>query len=96
MAAAKELLYRGKPLRRHENTIIYGDPAEKYFVVMKILETDRIKDLDVATKVEVSLERSDANISDRNRVEKRSEKKSLYSAMDLGAVWLERALASAE
>ena len=93
MAAAKELTYRGKPLRRHENTIIYGDPAEKYLIVMKILETDKIKDLDVATKVEVSLEKTEEGLSGRNRVEKRSEKKSLYSAMDLGAVWLERALA---
>lgn len=94
MAAVKELIYRGKPLRRHENTIIYGDPAEKYLVVMKILETDKIKDLEVATRVEVSLEKTAADFGSRSRVEKRSEKKSLYSAMDLGSIWLERALAS--
>lgn len=93
MAAVKELVYRGKPLRRHENTIVYGDPAERYIIVMKVLETDKIKDLDVATKVEVSLQRTDSGLSGRSRVEKKSEKKSLYSAMDLGAVWLERALA---
>lgn len=93
MAAVKELVYRGKPLRRHENTIVYGDPAERYIIVMKVLETDKIKDLDVATKVEVSLQRTDSGLFGRSRVEKKSEKKSLYSAMDLGAVWLERALA---
>lgn len=96
MAAAKELLYRGKPLRRYEDTVIYGNPDDRYFVVMKILETNKIKDLDVATKVEVSLERTEAGASGRSRVEKKSEKKSLYSAMDLGSVWLERALASAQ
>lgn len=93
MAAVKELVYRGKPLRRHEDTIIYGDPAEKYIIVMRVLETNKLKDLDVATKVEVSLQKTDPGISGRSRVEKKSEKKSLYSAMDLGAVWLERALA---
>lgn len=93
MAAVKELVYRGKPLRRHENTIVYGDPGEKYIIVMKVLETNKIKDLDVATKVEVSLQKTDPGLSDRSRIEKKSEKKSLYSAMDLGAVWLERALA---
>ncbi|MGI6463331.1 MAG: hypothetical protein GYA88_00070 [Clostridiales bacterium] len=93
MATVEGLTYRGKPLRRHENTVVYGDPSERHIIVMKILETGKINNLEVATKVEVSLEKTDANLSNRSRVERRSEKKSLYSAMNLGAIWLERALA---
>ena len=48
----------------------------------------------MATKVSVSLQLTDPSIKTRDRVVKKSEKDSLYSAIDVAAVWLERALAS--
>ena len=50
--------------------------------------------LDVATKVSVQLQMTDPSIKSRDRVVKKSEKESLYAAMDVAAVWLERALSS--
>lgn len=91
---AKALEYKGHPLQRKDNIIYYGSFADKYIIMMQILETKKVKDLDVGTKVSVQLQLTDPSIKSRDRVVKKSEKDSLYSAMDVAAVWLERALAS--
>ncbi|MBR2702708.1 MAG: hypothetical protein IKE47_00910, partial [Oscillospiraceae bacterium] len=59
-----------------------------------ILETKKVKDLDVATKVSVQLQLTDDSVKSRDRIVKKTEKDSLYTAIDVAAVWLERALAS--
>ncbi|MBE6964074.1 MAG: hypothetical protein E7443_05715 [Ruminococcaceae bacterium] len=87
------LIYKGHPLRRIDNLIYYGTMAEKYIIMMQILETKKEQDLDVATKVSVQLQLTDPNLKSRDRVVKKSEKSSLYAAMDVAAIWLERALA---
>ena len=30
------LMYKGKPLTRSENTLYYGDPSEKYILMLQI------------------------------------------------------------
>ncbi|NLM83285.1 MAG: hypothetical protein GX189_01055 [Clostridiales bacterium] len=89
-----QLEYKGFPLRRKDNLIYYGSMADKYIIMMQIVETKKVKDLDVATKVIVQLQLTDPNLKSRDRVVKKSEKPSLYAAMDVAAVWLERALAA--
>ncbi len=91
---AKTLVYKGHPLQRKDNIIYYGSFADKYIIMMQILETKQVKDLDVASKVSVQLQLTDPSIKSRDRVVKKAEKESLYSAIDVAAVWLERALAS--
>ena len=91
---AKILEYKGHPLQRKDNIIYYGSFADKYITMMQILETKKVQDLDVATKVSVQLQLTDASIKSRDRVVKKSEKDGLYAAIDVAAVWLERALAS--
>ena len=44
------------------------------------------------TKVSIQLQLTDPDLRSRDRVVKKSEKDSLYAAMDIGAIWLERAL----
>ena len=63
-------------------------------IMMQILDTKKVKDLDVATKVSVQLQLTDASVKSRDRIVKKTEKDSLYSAIDVAAVWLERALAA--
>lgn len=87
-----KLEYKGHPLQRKDNFIYYGSFADKYIVMMQILETKKVKDLDVATKVSVQLQLTDPTVKSRDRVVKKSEKDSLYTAIDVGAVWLDRAL----
>ncbi len=91
---AKTLEYKGHPLQRKDNIIYYGSFADKYIVMIQILDTKKVKDLDVATKVSVQLQLTDPSIKSRDRIVKRSEKDSLYLAIDVAAVWLDRALSS--
>ena len=86
------LVYKNHPLRRVDNLIYYGSMADKYIVLLQILDTKKEKDMDVATRVSVQLQLTDPDLKSRDRVLKRSEKDNLYAAMDVGCIWLERAL----
>ena len=92
-AKTNELCYKGHPLRRKDNLLYYGSMADKYIIMMQILDTKKIKDLDVATRVSVQLQLTDPDLKSRDRVVKKGEKSSLYEAMDFASIWLERALA---
>ena len=95
MASEKILLsYKGHPLRRKDNLIYYGTMAEKYIIMLQILDTKKVDDLDVATKVAVQLQLTDPDLKSRDRVVKKTEKDSLYTAMDVATVWLDRALST--
>ena len=87
------LVYKGHPLMRKDNMIYYGSMADSHIVMLQILESRKENDLDVATRVSVQLLLNDQNIKSRDRIIKKSEKDSLYAALDVGCVWLERALA---
>ncbi len=91
---AKTLEYKGHPFQRKDNIIYYGSFADKYIIMLQILETKKVNDLDVATKVSVQLQLTDASIKSRDRIVKKAEKDGLYSAMDVAVVWLDRALSS--
>ena len=88
------LQYKGHPLRRKDNLIYFGSMADKYIIMLQILDTKKIKDLDVATRVSVQLQLTDPDLKSRDRVVKKSEKDSLYAAMDVASVWLDRALSA--
>ena len=89
----KFLTYKGKPLVRNGNTIYYGFPNEKYVIMMQILTTKPVDDVEVASKVSVQLLNTDPNVSIREKIVKSSEKKGLYAALDIAEIWLNRALA---
>ncbi|MGO5048794.1 hypothetical protein [Dysosmobacter sp. Sow4_B12] len=95
-AKAEGLMYKGHPLRRVDNLIYYGTMAEKYIIMMQVLDSKKEQDLNVATRVSVQLQLTDPNLKSRDRVVKKSEKDSLYAAMDVAAIWLDRALAGKE
>lgn len=95
MAAKKEklpfTLYKGFPLVRSGNCIYYGDPKDPYVIFINILATDGTAE-DLPTKVSVELLSTDESVSIFERSQKKSEKNSLYEALDIGQVWLQRAL----
>jgi len=88
----KPLTYKGHPLRRKDNLIYFGSMADKYIVMLQVLDTEKVDDLDLPKKVSIQLQLTDPDLKSRDRVVKKSEKDSLYVAMDVAAVWLERAL----
>ena len=87
------LIYKNHPLRRIDNIIYYGSMADKYIIMLQILDTKKVKDMDVASKVSVQLQLTDPSIKSRDRIVKKSEKDGFWAAMDVATVWLERALA---
>ena len=89
---AENLVYRGHPLRRVDNLVYYGSMADKYIIMMQVLDTEDVKDLKLAKRVSIQLQLTDPDLRSRDRVVKKSEKDSLYAAMDVGSIWLERAL----
>ena len=93
MAKEKVLEYKGRPLQRTGNIVYYGSMADKYIIMLQILDTKKVKDMDVASKVSVQLQLTDPSIKSRDRIVKKSEKDGFWTAMDVATVWLERALA---
>ena len=92
MTEKNELLYyKGKPLVRNGNTIYYGNMSDPHVIMLQILSSQKIDDLDVATNVSVQLLLTDESVKLKDKVVKRIDKPGIYPAMDIADVWLERA-----
>ncbi len=87
------LMYKGRPLMRKGNLVYYGSMADSHIVMLQILESKTVNDTPIATRVSVQLQLTDPAARSRDRIVKKSEKDGLYTALDVGCVWLERALA---
>ena len=87
------LMYKGRPLMRKDNLVYYGSMADSHIVMLQILESKKVNDMDIATRVSVQLQLPHPAARSRDRIVKKSEKDGFYTALDLGCVWLERALA---
>jgi len=92
--ANKTLEYKGRPLQRVGNIIYYGNMTDKYIIMLQILETRKVNDMDVASKVSVQLQLSDPTLKSRDRIVKKSDKDGFWAAMDVATIWLDRALSA--
>ena len=90
----KYLLYKGRPLVREKNTIVYGCAEEKYVLQMTIMNTKNSEGNEVPDKVIVQVVNTDASLPLGERIVKQDMKIGLTDAFDLGVIWLERYLAS--
>lgn len=95
MADTPFLQYKDKPLVRCGDTIYYGHMYEPFVIRMLVQSKQKNGDLEVADKVTIQLINTDPRISSRRSVVKTSEKPSLYLALDIGVVWLQKALREA-
>ena len=93
MAEQNGLMYKGHPLMRKDNMVYYGSMADKYIIIMQILDSKDFQDMSLATKVSVQLQLTDQTVRPKDRIIRKSEKDGFYTALDVGCVWLERALA---
>lgn len=89
-------MYKGKPLVRSGDVLYYGSMEDKYVVRLQVKSKKTVDDMEIADKVTVQLMCTDPDISPRKQVVKSSEKTGLYLAMDIGEIWLNRALSSKE
>ena len=87
------LTYKGHPLHRKDNLIYYGSMADKYIVMIQVMSSEKDGDLELANKVQLQLQLTDPDLKSRDRVVKKSERPDLFSAIEMGSVWLMRALA---
>ena len=92
MSEKSVLTYKGHPLMRKDNLIYYGSMADTHIVMLQVLESKKVQDMDLATRVSVQLQLTDPAAKSRDRIVKKSENPGLYDAVDVGCVWLERAL----
>lgn len=95
MADNEMLTYKGKPLVRCGDDIYYGSMEDRFVIRLQIKSKKTIKDMEIADKIIIQLMCTDPDIPPRKQVVKSSEKNGMYLAMDIGSVWLERALSSA-
>lgn len=88
----KYLMYHGKPLVREKNALCYGDMTDKHILFMIILSTEKAEGTayEVPNKILVQILSTDVTKPSHERVVKQFEKNSLYDAMDIGLIWLDK------
>lgn len=95
MAYTPKLTFKGKPLVRCGNEIYYGSLAEPFVIFMQVLTTKQENGVEMADRLQVMLMSTDATKPLPQRVVRQSSKSGLYTALEIGSMWLERALAEA-
>ena len=86
---SETVMYKDKPLARNGNKIYYGNPTDKYILVLTILES---KD-NVPTRINIQIWDTNPDLALKNeKIVKQGEKKDLSEAMDFGIAWLDREL----
>lgn len=90
MAQSEFFTYKGLPLVRKGKEIYYGNMSDEYVVMIQILGTEKVGDLDVANKVRMFRMATDESLPPNERINKTAEKESLYEALDIANAWLSR------
>lgn len=84
-------LYKGYPLVRSGNSIYYGYMSDPYVVMMQIVHQDKTGVIPCADKIRIYQLSTDETRSPMDRTIQKSQRPSLYEALDLAAAWLHRA-----
>lgn len=79
------LKYKGVPMVLRDDTLIYGNIMDPYYIQMSILDRRTVGDLEVAGNIRVEL-------MNGTRVVKKAEREGMYNAMDIAEFWLTDAL----
>ena len=72
MSENNGLVYKGHPLMRKDNMIYYGSMADTHIVILQVLETKKMGDADIATRVSVQLQLTDPAARSIDRIVKKS------------------------
>ena len=88
IVGGKYLEYKGRPLVREGDTICYGDMNDKSVLVLEIMSYKETNGVQVPDDIMIQVI-DPKNPSD---IKNQGFKKGLYDAMEIGLVWLERAL----
>lgn len=80
------LTYKGFPLVRSGNKIFYGDPKNKYILVLILFKVDKATGLPAKVLIQI-------RTTDTSEVVREGEKTGLGEAFKLGMIWLNSFLA---
>ena len=92
MAYTPKLTYKGRPLVRCKNEIYYGSLADPFVIYMQVLTSKEENGVQIADKIHIALLSTDASKPLPERIVRQSSKSGLYTALEIGAMWPERAL----
>lgn len=92
MAFTPKLTYKGKPLVRKGSELYYGNMTDPYVLYLQVLTTKTENGQEMADKVHLMLLSTDLTKAPQERVMRQSTKIGLYNALDIGGIWLEKAL----
>lgn len=93
---ASFLTYKGRPLVRKGNTLYYGNMSDPFVLMLSVGDSHEVHGVQIADKVTVQLLNTDPNVNPIEAIVKKTEQKGLWAAMDIGVIWLERAIKDAE
>ena len=82
--------YKGFPLVRKGKQIYYGNMSDDYVCEIRIMQTKKVKDLEVAEKVKVVLMQTAQDIDVSQMIVKNSDRGSLYEALEMAHTWLDK------
>ena len=86
----KYIMFRGKPLVREGQQIVYGSMDDKYILFLGIMTTKKVGDKDVPDQIMIQIQ----STADK-KVVKFGRKNGLHEAFEYGLIWLETELKKA-
>ena len=86
MSETATLMYKDRPLRRKDNMLYYGSMSDKYYIQIQILNSEKMGDLDVATKVHFELLTTDPKVPADKRVVRKGDQPDLFAAIEICSI----------
>ncbi len=90
-----KMTYKGKPLVRCGNEIYYGSMQDPYVLYLQVLTSKTEHGQEEADKIHLVLLSTDLSKALPARIMRQTTKQGLFNALDIGGIWLEKALADA-
>lgn len=91
---SNELEFKGRPLVRSGNILYYGKFSDDYIIRLNITSNSKVNDdIEIASNVSVLLIETKSLLKNNEKVIKSSNREGLYNALDIAAIWLDRAMA---
>ena len=88
------LQYKGHPVVKDANRIYYGEPTNKAIVVLTVLQNSTLGDMEIPSRIIVQLQSTDPALAmKKEKILNECERKTLADALNIGSVWLDKALA---
>ena len=88
MSEQKILTYKGTPLVRRGNMIYYGNPADKYIILLIVNGTQKQGELEISTDITIQLQMN----GKKQKVIKQANREGMFAAMDIAEYWPKDAL----